>query len=733
MNEEKNNIGVNNNINNSLPPMGVAPSNTNSVHDKYGLPPISNFTNFNNNYQSPVVDNNTSVFDLMDQFDSVNNNSYSNQNTEVNSNLSMQDTAANNIIQTENNTSFVNEVPNIPVVNIQKPQVQNQNISSIPQVNIGFSEATDNSTIVSNQVSLNGSANSHPSFNMFAGNKEMPGEVSLNTGLNSNAIEQNSNPSGFNVNNGNIQNQSVNSDPLSIFGSNIGVTDNNPSNLNTKESSVSLNNTLPSNNVSMNNSHEAITVNSVSNNVGIDQGVSVENNAPNVVVPSVSTPVNNMVEPNTLQVNDIVDKDLQEALTINPVPNNVGVNQGISVENSVSNVVVPNVSTPVNNMVESNTPQVNDIVDKDLQEVLTINPVSNNVGVNQGISVENSVPNVVVPNVSTPVNNMVESNTPQVNDIVDKDLQEALTINSVSNNAAINQGITVENNVPNVVVPNVNIPVSNSAESSIPQENTVGYNNISAPVINSQNSIDNNIPNFNFNNFNVPVSDIGETSGVIEIPTVSMDSVLGDNNNNTINNTSDGVDELITNFVGDNTEGVNNSIDANITNNTNAGTNTETLVTENAKPKKKKKKALFIILLIITILIVAAVGVLSYFMFFKADKLVCGNQDYSQPQYMLDESMVMNFKGNTLTNTNLNQRITFNNDYLDKKDAYLEELKNQYQGLGFNVSFVENEDGFDISMNFTKKELESWYGTSLKNSSKSQMKKEMRESGYTCK
>ena len=170
MNEEKNNIGVNNNINNSLPPMGVAPSNTNSVHDKYGLPPISNFTNFNNNYQSPVVDNNTSVFDLMDQFDSVNNNSYSNQNTEVNSNLSMQDTAANNIIQTENNTSFVNEVPNIPVVNIQKPQVQNQNISSIPQVNIGFSEATDNSTIVSNQVSLNGSANSHPSFNMFAGN-----------------------------------------------------------------------------------------------------------------------------------------------------------------------------------------------------------------------------------------------------------------------------------------------------------------------------------------------------------------------------------------------------------------------------------------------------------------------------------------------------------------------------------------------------------------------------------
>ena len=77
--------------------------------------------------------------------------------------------------------------------------------------------------------------------------------------------------------------------------------------------------------------------------------------------------------------------------------------------------------------------------------------------------------------------------------------------------------------------------------------------------------------------------------------------------------------------------------------------------------------------------------------------------------------------------------LTFTEDNLDKKDSYLEELKNQYQGLGFNVSFVENEDGFQIDMNFTKSELESWYGTSLKNSSKQQMKKEMRDSGYTCK
>ena len=67
MNEEKNNIGINNtggSNGNSLPPMGTAQLNTNNVHDKYGLPPISNFTNFNVNYEPPKVDNNISVFDL---------------------------------------------------------------------------------------------------------------------------------------------------------------------------------------------------------------------------------------------------------------------------------------------------------------------------------------------------------------------------------------------------------------------------------------------------------------------------------------------------------------------------------------------------------------------------------------------------------------------------------------------------------------------------------------------
>ena len=99
MNEEKNNIGAQNiglnnnelppmntvsagNVNsqdmivNTLPPMeGMTDVNvqSNSVQNKYGLPPISNFTNFNTSYETPKLDDNTSVFDLMDQFESVGN------------------------------------------------------------------------------------------------------------------------------------------------------------------------------------------------------------------------------------------------------------------------------------------------------------------------------------------------------------------------------------------------------------------------------------------------------------------------------------------------------------------------------------------------------------------------------------------------------------------------------------------------------------------------------------
>ena len=123
MNEEKNNIGIDNTgVNNSLPPMGTVPlgtnMDTNNVHDKYGLPPISNFTNFNNSYETPTVDNNTSVFDLMDQFESVNNGNVSNQNSINNTPVMPQMNITNN------------SIVNIPLVGITNEH-QGKGLSTI--------------------------------------------------------------------------------------------------------------------------------------------------------------------------------------------------------------------------------------------------------------------------------------------------------------------------------------------------------------------------------------------------------------------------------------------------------------------------------------------------------------------------------------------------------------------------------------------------------------------------
>ena len=108
-------------------------------------------------------------------------------------------------------------------------------------------------------------------------------------------------------------------------------------------------------------------------------------------------------------------------------------------------------------------------------------------------------------------------------------------------------------------------------------------------------------------------------------------------------------------------------------------------------------------------------------------------QDYSNEQFLVEESMVMNFKGSNLVNANLKRNLTFVESYMDSKETYLEELRNQFGGLGFDVSYSENDTGFEINMNFTKQELENWYGSTLKNSSKNNMLKEMKDVGYTCK
>ena len=283
--------------------------------------------------------------------------------------------------------------------------------------------------------------------------------------------------------------------------------------------------------------------------------------------------------------------------------------------------------------------------------------------------------------------------------------------NSSINNQANNP---VVKNTPNIS----NSSDANSLEKMINESDT-NFNEFEqdSDIVNSNNSISNN----GFES-QVELNNIEKT---VEIPTTSIDDV----NNGVDENISDNNDmsEQISTFN-------NNIVNENNNNKENVEKSSNNDKKDVVEPKKKKKhKFLFAILFIITILIVAAIAVLSYFMFFKTDKLVCNIQDYSSEEYLIEESFVYRFKGNNITSGKRTQSVMFTEDNVDKKNSYLEELKNQYQGLGFNVSFVENETGFDINMDFTKSELESWYGQKFKNYSKAKLKKEMRESGYTCK
>ena len=469
------------------------------------------------------------------------------------------------------------------------------------------------------------------------------------------------------------------------------------------------------------------------------------------------------------------------------VNNNVGFNSQQVVNNTSpvinntqpvinnANNTIPN--TPALNQSELSTNTVNSIEplsmfsgSNNVNEVQSFNNVEAvptqsftdqipNVNINQSIAsnpldifggnVDNNQANMntanAVPSINNPIGNTV--NEPSVNN-VDNTSNMPIpntnieNINSVDNNAAnsINSGSANLNplNIPGGDIDNnqayindistqnqVAAPIANNMENS-----TSNLASNSNDVVQNNGLVDNQVSN-------------DSNSSAINIPTMSIDDVVNNSktvNSNHANNSNsydDGISELITTFDTNTNTNTNALYDSegnvNVDNTTNTTTNSNTSTTIEKPKKKKKGKLLFIILLIVTILILAAVGVLSYFMFFKTDKLVCGLQDYSNEQYILDESMIIKFKGNKMTDAKLSQVLTFTEDNLDKKDSYLEELKNQYQGLGFNVSFVENEDGFQIDMNFTKSELESWYGTSLKNSSKQQMKKEMRDSGYTCK
>ena len=340
-------------------------------------------------------------------------------------------------------------------------------------------------------------------------------------------------------------------------------------------------------------------------------------------------------------------------------------------------------------------------------------------------------------------NNTIDSSLKQSN-VDSVDLMNQFNTNNNTNNVQSGYqsnsvplfGINNQNSQNNVVSEQV-IPSTTSSVFDINNQNSQN-NVVSEQVIPStttplfdinnqflQNGLGNDIANNSLNMNNQSGIGLGQNDTAIKMPDglVNNKIITNDSLNNVDN-------ELISNFNINDNANQQSKIDTNLDSNSIVDIPKK----EKAKKKKKKhKKILFILLLVLSVLLIVSVLLICYFKFWKSDKLVCSLQDYSNEQFLLEESMTMHFKGSNLINANFKRNLTFVESYMSSKDSYLEELRNQFEGLGFDVSYSENDTGFEVNMNFTKSELESWYGTELKNSSKESMKKEMKDVGYTCK
>ena len=465
----------------------------------------------------------------------------------------------------------------------------------------------------------------------------------------------------------------------------------------------SINQSLSSQSINSNNVQDNLVLNgqpSINDNSFINQTV---NNVSPVVEPQVQLQNLNATGMNKTVngINSVEEISPQQTLF----------NMGSQTQQPVNNIVngQKQEQAPIFNMNSGTNPVVNDIQAQ--------SSILNNNGISQTVNGINSVQETQA---QSPLFNMGSQIQQPVNNMVNDLQQEQAPIFNMNsgNNPAVND-IQAQSSTLN----------NNGISQTVNGINSVQETQAQFPVFNMDNNSINSLGNQSVPNMN----------NIQNIATEPMNNESNDllTHDPIINNQEE---ELITKFSMD--ESLDNNVNSQnqkiveppISNNNPNLNNIDNKKVNNKKEKKSKsKKMLFIILLVITILLVGVAFIICYFKFIKTDKLVCSLQDYSNEQFLVEESMVMNFKGSNLVNANLKRNLTFVESYMDSKETYLEELRNQFGGLGFDVSYSENDTGFEINMNFTKEELENWYGSTLKNSSKNNMLKEMKDVGYTCK
>lgn len=446
--------------------------------------------------------------------------------------------------------------------------------------------------------------------------------------------------------------------------------------------------------------------------------------------------------------------------------------------NQSSNQPLP--SQPINsnnvqdNLVSNEQPSINDnsfinqpVNNVNIVPTETQTPISNVNGINhlanninqgevqsqtQSFNMNNQEPQVQQPvfNMNNEVNSFGSSQpevsvanmngmNQQVNSVNQGEVQSQTPFFNMNNQVQQVNNVANETLQTQAPIFNMNSETNQSVNNAQFQTSSFNTNMLNQELNNVSQST--STPLFNTNN-NVPDMNNQSVPNMNDIQNIKTEPMNNESNDllthaPIINNQEE---ELISKFSMD--ESLDNSVNSQnkeiiepstTTNNPNLNNIDNKKVNNKKEKKSKSKKMLFIILLVITIILVGVAFIICYFKFIKTDKLVCSLQDYSNEQFLVEESMVMNFKGSNLVNANLKRNLTFVESYMDSKETYLEELRNQFGGLGFDVSYSENDTGFEMNMNFTKQELENWYGSTLKNSSKNNMLKEMKDVGYTCK
>ena len=153
-----------------------------------------------------------------------------------------------------------------------------------------------------------------------------------------------------------------------------------------------------------------------------------------------------------------------------------------------------------------------------------------------------------------------------------------------------------------------------------------------------------------------------------------------------------------------------------------------------SKNKKINKKLIIIVLIV---LVLVGLGVILYFMLFnknlKTSKVTCVNQSYDDKNnYETSESITLNFKGDKLSEAEIDHYITFHDTSDEQKAALLANFKNEYEGRGKEFSSIEDDKSIEFIVTYEPDNFKNLFGMDDYNMKKDNIVSTLKNNGYTC-